>query len=54
MDLPLIGEYFGDVKDYVTAYAENKNYKEDFAEMNKLLRDINENMQNDSIAEQSP
>ena len=45
VDLPLVGEYFVDAKQYVTEYAENTNYADDFAEMNQLLRDINENLE---------
>jgi uncharacterized membrane protein (DUF106 family) len=43
VDLPVLGEYFAAAQQYVTEYAENTNYKEDFAEMNQLLREINEN-----------
>ena len=44
VDLPVVGEYFEDAKQYVTAYANDTNYKDDFAEMNQLLREINENL----------
>ena len=43
VDLPIVGEYFQDAKQYVTEYAENTNYSDDFKEMNQLLREINEN-----------
>ena len=43
VDLPIVGEYFQDAKQYVTEYAENTNYSDDFKEMNELLREINEN-----------
>ena len=43
VDLPLVGEYFAEAQHYIVDYAENTNYKKDFAEMNQLLRDINEN-----------
>lgn len=44
VDIPLVGEYFVVAKEYVTEYAENTNYAEDFAEMNQLLSEINENI----------
>ena len=43
VDLPLVGEYFQDAKQYVNEYTENTNYKDEFAEMNQTLREINEN-----------
>lgn len=43
VDLPLIGEYFQEAKIYVDEYKESTNYTDEFAEMNQLLRDINEN-----------
>jgi hypothetical protein len=43
VDLPLIGEYFQEAKLYVDEYKESTNYTDEFAEMNQLLRDINEN-----------
>jgi hypothetical protein len=43
VDLPVIGEYFEDAMAYVNEYATNTNYKEDFAEMNLQLQEINEN-----------
>ena len=46
VDLPLVGEYFGDAKQYVNEYAENTNYTDEFADMNQLLREINENIKN--------
>ena len=44
VDLPLIGEYFQEAKLYVDKYKESTNYTDEFAEMNQLLRDINENL----------
>jgi len=46
VDIPLIGEYFSDAQQYVTEYADNTNYKDEFSEMNQLLREINENLKN--------
>ena len=43
VDLPLVGDYFRDAKQYVTEYAENTNYKADFAELNQRLMEIEEN-----------
>lgn len=44
VDLPLIGAYFSDAQQYVAEYADNTNYKDEFAEMNQQLREINENI----------
>ena len=46
VDLPLVGEYFAEAQQYIVDYAENTNYKADFAEMNELLRQIDENTKN--------
>jgi len=43
VDLPLVGEYFSDAKQYLTEYADSTNYEDEFSEMNRLLREINEN-----------
>ena len=43
VNLPVVGEYFLDAKQYITEYADNTNYTDEFAEMNQLLREINEN-----------
>jgi len=43
VDLPLVGEYFADVQQYLNEYAESTNYEDEFAEMNEQLREINEN-----------
>ena len=51
VDLPLVGEYFTDAQSYVTEYAENTNYKEDFHEMNQQLQEINENIKKEAGAE---
>jgi hypothetical protein len=44
VDLPVIGEYFADAKEYIDEYKESTNYTDEFAEMNQLLREINENI----------
>lgn len=41
--LPVVGEYFQDTKQYVTEYAENTNYTDEFEEMIQLMEEINEN-----------
>ena len=51
VDLPLIGDYFTDAKQYVTEYAENTNYKADFALMPEQLEQINENLEDESTPE---
>ena len=43
VNLPVVGEYFADAKQYITEYADNTNYTDEFAEMNQILREINEN-----------
>ena len=43
VDIPLVGQYFAEAKSYVTEYADNTNYKEDFAEMNRQLQELNQN-----------
>lgn len=54
VDLPLIGDYFTDAKQYVTEYAENTNYKADFAVMTEQLEQINENLEDESTPEPPP
>jgi len=44
VDLPVVGEYFEDAKQYITEYADNTNYKDEFQEMNQVLQEINENV----------
>jgi hypothetical protein len=46
VDLPIIGEYFGEAVQFLTEYADNTNYTDEFTEMNRLLREINENIKN--------
>lgn len=42
--LPVVGEYFEDAKQYVNEVVESTNYEDEFTEMNRLLREINENL----------
>jgi hypothetical protein len=44
VDLPIVGEYFGEAQQYLTEYADNTNYTDEFMEMNQLLREINEGL----------
>ena len=44
VDLPIVGEYFGEAEQFLTDYVDNTNYSDDFSEMNELLRQINENI----------
>ncbi len=44
VDLPLVGEYFGDAEQYLTDYANSTNYEDEFSEMNQQLGEINENI----------
>lgn len=53
VDLPLVGEYFEDAQQYITEYAENTNYKEDFEIMNQQLQEINENL-GDGVVSEAP
>jgi hypothetical protein len=46
VDLPVVGEYFEDAKQYAIDYTEKTNYSDKFVEMNQLLREINENTKN--------
>jgi hypothetical protein len=44
VDLPIVGEYFLEAEQFLTEYADNTNYTDDFAEMSRLLEEINENI----------
>jgi hypothetical protein len=44
VNLPLVGEYFGEAEQFLTEYADSTNYTDEFTEMNQLLREINENI----------
>ncbi|HDY82070.1 MAG TPA: hypothetical protein ENH48_03810 [Halieaceae bacterium] len=46
VDLPVVGEYFEDAKEYAIDYTENTDYSDEFVEMNRLLQEINENTKN--------
>ena len=41
--LPVVGEYFAQAEKAVGEYVESSNYRDEFEEMNQLLREIREN-----------
>jgi len=41
VDVPLIGEYFVKVEESITDYTESTNYKQEFQNMESLLKEIN-------------
>ena len=43
VDLPVVGEYFGQAQVFITEYQESTSYKDEFAQMNQLLKEIGEN-----------
>jgi len=43
VDLPVIGEYFESAEHFVNDYVDKTDYTDEFAEMNRLLAEINEN-----------
>jgi hypothetical protein len=43
VDLPVVGEYFAEAKQFAVDYTDNTNYSDEFMEMNRLLEEINEN-----------
>lgn len=45
VSLPFIGEYFEKIEGQIQEYAERTNYTDEFEEMNRLLRQINDNLQ---------
>ena len=51
VDLPVVGEYFSEAKQYINEYTENTNYKDEFLEMNQLLGEINENTKEEASPE---
>ncbi len=44
VDLPIVGEYFGQAEQFITEYTDETNYNDEFSEMNQLLSEINENI----------
>jgi hypothetical protein len=43
--LPVVGEYFGEAEQFINDYVEKTDYKGEFVEMNRLLNEINNNIQ---------
>ena len=43
VELPVVGQFFGDINQSITEYADKTNYSDEFAEMNQILRDIDQN-----------
>ena len=44
INLPIVGQYFGEAKEYIPEYADSTNYQDEFTEQIRLLRQIDENM----------
>ncbi|MCP4046390.1 MAG: hypothetical protein GY732_10420 [Gammaproteobacteria bacterium] len=44
INLPVVGEYFAEVKEHVTEYADSTNYQDEFAEQIRLLEEIDKNI----------
>ena len=44
INLPIVGEYFAQAKQYVTEYADSTNYQDEFAEQIRLLKAIDQNI----------
>lgn len=42
--LPVVGEYFQDAEEFVQDYVEKTDYKSEFEEMNRVLKDINKKL----------
>jgi hypothetical protein len=48
VDLPIVGEYFANAMQKVNEYEENTNYSDEFADMNQILQEINENIKKEA------
>jgi uncharacterized membrane protein YhiD involved in acid resistance len=48
VDLPLVGEYFESAEQYVNDYVDKTDYTDEFAEMTRVLEEINENIEQDT------
>jgi len=48
VDLPVIGEYFENATQEINEYAEKTNYTDEFADMNKVLQEINQNLKTEN------
>lgn len=47
--LPVVGEWAQQAQDYMTEFQESTNYSDEFAEMNKLLAEINAKTQVEAL-----
>ena len=54
VNLPVIGEYFENAEMQVKEYVEKTNYETEFAEMNSLLSEINEQLKRQNTSESRP
>lgn len=44
VNIPLIGSYFEKAQEYIVEYSEQTNYKEEFTNMENLLKEINNSL----------
>lgn len=49
INLPIVGEYFAEAKEYVTEYADSTNYQDEFAEQIRLLNEIDKNLKDSEV-----
>ena len=49
VQLPVVGEWAQQAQDYMTEFRESTNYSDEFAEMNKLLGEINAKTQGEAL-----
>ena len=50
VNLPVIGEWAQEAEEFMVQFQESTNYSDDFARMNALLEQINENLQANATA----
>ena len=48
--LPIVGEWAQQAQDYMTEFQESTNYSDEFAEMNKLLGEINAKTRGEALS----
>ena len=53
VQLPVVGEWAQQAQDYMTEFRESTNYSDEFAEMNKLLGEINAKTQGEALPARS-
>ena len=49
VSLPFVGEYFEKIEVQIQEYMERTNYTDEFQEMNRLLQEINENLERKKV-----